>query len=122
MAQQLILNKTRGTILHTAPQWALTSRQQAWGFLFQHPGDKCIVFLFMPARRVSFHMWFVFGSIDIMALDGKGKIIALKERFLPWTLWVPNIIASAVLELPTGTIAKSKTKLGDIVVLPAPRK
>ena len=63
-------------------------------------------------------MFFVFGSIDVIALDGTGAVVALKERFWPWTIWHPGVRASAVVELPVGTIARTKTAVGDIVVLP----
>jgi len=113
-----IVNKTQKNVLHSDPRWALTIAEQAKGFMFQHPGNACIVFLFMPARAVGLHMWFVWGSIDVLALDGQGTVVALKERFRPFTFWYPGVTASAIIELPVGTIARTKTGLGDTVVLP----
>jgi uncharacterized membrane protein (UPF0127 family) len=114
-----ILNRTRGTLLFERPRWALTVWQQARGLMFRKPGPKdCIIFLFLPSRPVSFHMFFVFEPIDIIALDGTGKVIALRENFRPWTMWRPGLDASAVVELPAGTIAKSGTAVGDVIELP----
>jgi len=117
--KQAITNKTRKTVLHANPRWAFTALQQSLGLMFRRPGpDDCLIFLFLPARRVRFHMWFVFGPIDMVALDGKGNVIALKERFAPFAFWMPGINASAVLELPLGTIARTKTAVGDVMALP----
>ena len=64
------------------------------------------------------HMWFVFGSIDVLALDGTGKVVALKERFRPWAFWSTGMPVSAVVELPVGTIERTKTSIGDNIALP----
>jgi uncharacterized membrane protein (UPF0127 family) len=112
-----IVNKTRKNVLCENPRWAITAWQQAKGFMFERPKGG-IVFLFFPARPVRLHMWFVFGAIDVLALDGEGKVVALKEEFKPWHYWSAGTRASAVLELPAGTIKKSGTKLRDVIGLP----
>jgi uncharacterized membrane protein (UPF0127 family) len=65
-------------------------------------------------------MWFVFGPIDVVALDGRGMVIALKERFRPWTMWSSKVPVSCVIELPVGTVSKTKTRVGDRIILPPP--
>lgn len=115
-----IRNETRNCILHESPEWALTKWQQARGFMFSTPGDRAKIFLFMPVRRVSLHMLFVFGPIDVLVLDGAGKVSAMNEGFRPWTLWDAKIKGSAVVELPAGTIARTKTRVGDLIKLPTP--
>ena len=121
MAKSSIINKTRGTILHENPRYLTTAAQHAKGLMFTRPfrraDDPALAFIFLPPRSVRFHMWFVFGPIDIIALDGKGTVLALRERFAPWTQWNPKVSAVCVLELPPGTIASTKTKVGDTVVL-----
>ncbi len=113
-----IVNATRAATLHAAPRWAISPWEQARGFMFQAPGDDAIVFLFLPARRARIHMWFVFGPLDLVALDGRGAVVALKEELRPWRLWDPGRDVSALLELPAGTIRRTGTKVGDRVVLP----
>ena len=119
-APAAIRNLTRGTTLHERPRWALTPWQQARGLLFRRPRDDAIIFLFLPARPVTLHMWFVFGPIDVLALDGTGRVVALKERFLPWAFWRTGAAVSTVLELPDGTIARTRTNVGDVIGLPQP--
>jgi hypothetical protein len=111
-----VVNATRKQVLHGAPEVADTHLRQGLGFMFQRPKDRCIVFLFLPARTVRMHMCFVFGAIDILALDGTGKVIAMRERFSPFTFWHPRVVASCVVELPVGTIARTGTRMGDTVV------
>jgi uncharacterized protein len=119
--KDLVRNITRSAVLHQTPRFAVSTVEQVRGLMFKRPaaGD-CLIFLFLPARKVRFHMWFVFGSIDIIALDGKGVVIALKERFAPWMFWSPGVNASAVIELPVGTIARTKTAIGDKIAFPTP--
>ena len=119
MQRAEIMNVTRGEVLHAAPVWARTAWQQARGFMWSVPGDRAIIFPFLPARRVALHMWFVFGPIDVVALDGKGMVVAIAERFRPWSWWRAPCAVSAIIELPAGTVARTATAVGDRVALPA---
>jgi uncharacterized membrane protein (UPF0127 family) len=115
----MIKNATKGTILHQNPVWPRTLLQIGTGLMFRKPKDECLVFIRMPARTDTITMWFVFGSIDVVVLDGTGKVIALRS-LAPWSHWrAPK--ASAFIELPVGTIARTKTALGDHIALPAPQ-
>jgi uncharacterized protein len=116
--QNTVMNLTRRCVLHEHPRIAASFMEQAKGLMFTRPTNDCLIFPFLPARRVSMHMWFVFGPIDILALDGQGKVVALRKDFRPWTLWVPGVFASAVVELPAGTIARTGTAIGDRVSVP----
>jgi len=117
-----IRNRTRaGALLHARPRWALTRRQQAHGLMFRRPGPgDCVIFPLLPAQVARLHMWFVFGPIDVVCLDGRGTVVALKERFRPWTFWSSGVPVSCAIELPAGTVARTGTRVGDCVVLPPP--
>jgi uncharacterized membrane protein (UPF0127 family) len=119
-----VRNVTRKIVLHNKSRIARDMFTQGVGLMFRRPGpDDCLVFVFSPPQPVRFHMMFVFGPIDILALDETGKILALKKDFASWTLWNPRVqtgirkgelvIASTVVELPPGTIARTGTKVGD---------
>ena len=112
-----IRNLTRKTILHNNPSWAISSYQQAKGFMFARPKNRAIIFVFKPARKISLHMWFVFGAIDVLGLDSNGVVVAKKENFRPWRLWSSKLNVEYILELPVGTINKSKTHIGDVLKL-----
>jgi uncharacterized membrane protein (UPF0127 family) len=114
-----IQNLTRKTVLAERSYWATRKSQQAVGFMFRKPRDT-LVFLFMPQRKETIHMWFVFGSIDVLALDGTGKVIALRQNLRPWHWWNPGMQMSAIIECPVGTISRTGTQLGDRIAMPQP--
>lgn len=115
----MIRNVTRHTVLHEHPVWAKSILRQALGMMFRKPTHEGIIFLFMPARRDVLHMWFVFGPVDVILLDGAGKVIGLRT-LKPWRTWNPHTLISCMLELPPGIIARSKTRIGDRIALPQP--
>ena len=78
------------------------------GLMFQIPHP--VVFLFGRPRNVSLHMFFVWGSIDVLYLR-KGVVVEKKENFRPWTFFFPRELADTVIELPAGMA--SMTAVGD---------
>jgi uncharacterized protein len=67
----------------------------------------------IPSRGVhTFGMRF---AIDVIALDGQGRIVDLVAGMKPWRLRLPRAGCVGVLELPAGSIAASGTRLGDAV-------
>jgi uncharacterized membrane protein (UPF0127 family) len=114
-----IVNLTRSTVLHSAPRWAISSPSQAKGFMFERPSNNAIIFVFSPPQKVSLHMWFVFGEIDVVGLDESYVVVTLKERFAPWAFWSSQVPVSYILELPAGTISATQTLLGDKICLPS---
>ena len=52
-------------------------------------------------------------SIDALYLDRDRTVIHLEEDLKPWRLAAVRIQAACVLELPTGTIRKTATQVGD---------
>jgi uncharacterized membrane protein (UPF0127 family) len=113
----MIRNVTKKTVLHKHPVWATSMMQQAIGLMFRRPRSEGVIFLFMPARKDVLQMWFVFASIDVLILDGSGKVLALRT-LRPWQMWAPKLLASCIVEVPAGTIAKSCTEVGDTIALP----
>lgn len=51
--------------------------------------------------------------IDVLILNSQNKVVALKENLKPNRMFLWNPHYDNVLELPKGTINKSKTQLGD---------
>src|SRR5262245_44065747 len=46
---------------------------------------------------------------DVVMVDRACKVVGLRERIPPFWLTLPNFRARSVLELPAGTIARSRT-------------
>ena len=69
------------------------------------------------------HMFFMRFAIDAVFVagedgDGGRRVVAIREDLRPWTGVVPIVRgAAAVLELPSGTVAASGTRVGDTLVL-----
>ena len=67
--------------------------------------------LIVPCNSV--HMFFMKFSLDIIFIDSKNTIIHLIDNLKPWRV-SPLIPGSrSVLELPSGTIERTKTSIGD---------
>lgn len=79
--------------------------------------DKAIVFVFKKEQTVSLHMFFVFYSIDVIFLDNAMKVIDIKESFKPFAIYIPKKKAQYVVECSAGTVRKSRTTIGDRIVL-----
>lgn len=58
------------------------------------------------------HMFFMKYPIDVVFLDKGDKVVGL-EQLRPWQTSKMYWKANRVLELPWGTIERSKTQIGD---------
>ena len=52
-------------------------------------------------------------SIDVVFLDKDKRVVALIPAMAPYRMSGIHLLASSVLELPTGAIRKSRTEIGD---------
>ena len=65
----------------------------------------------IPCRGVHTHgMAF---SIDVLFLDGDGNVVGLEENLGPGRFAPIRWKAKTVLELPAGTIRRTRTQIGD---------
>ena len=55
--------------------------------------------------------------IDVICLNNKRKVVALKERFMPLRFYFPKEKAQYVLELKAGIIQAYRIKRGDILTV-----
>ncbi len=62
---------------------------------------------------ISLHTYFVFFPIDIMLVDSRLRVVELVSAMQPFTTYSAKCRASYAVELPSGTIRKTKTKVGD---------
>jgi uncharacterized membrane protein (UPF0127 family) len=59
------------------------------------------------------HTFFMKYPIDVIILDETNHVAALKENLKPNQIYLWNPKHETVLELPTETLKKTKTQLGD---------
>ena len=58
-------------------------------------------------------MFFVFYPIDVLFLDKNKVVVDKKENFKPFAFYNSKRKAMYEIELPNGTIRKTKTNIGD---------
>lgn len=61
------------------------------------------------------HTFFMSQRIDVIFLDPENKVIDLRQNLASWLMAVRCSKAVTTIELPSGIIEHSETKIGDIV-------
>jgi uncharacterized protein len=112
---RMIKNQTRKKILTTKTKNCKTILSKAKGLMFtRKKTGEGLIFAFNTERRWSIHMLFVFYPIDVLWLDKNKKVVDLRQKLKPFILSAkPKKESSYIIELPAGTINKTKTKIGD---------
>jgi uncharacterized membrane protein (UPF0127 family) len=108
-------NRTRSTYLATELLVARTHWTRFRGLMATdasrfRPGQGLWI---TPCHGV--HTFAMRFPIDVLYLDHERIVIHLEESLKPWRMAAIRVLATSVLELPTGTIRNSGTVLGDQV-------
>ena len=99
---------------------AATHASRAIGLLLRKELPQGEGLWIVPSRGVhTFGMRF---AIDVIALDGQGRVVDLVAEMKPWRVRLPRAGCVGVLELPVGSIALSGTRLGDAVAFEIAQK
>jgi uncharacterized protein len=64
--------------------------------------------------RFGIHTFFLKFPIDVIILDRDKKVVDLKKQLFPNRCFFWNIKFDTVIELPAGSIEKSRTETGDL--------
>jgi len=105
--------------LYFDEEWADNSLKKARGLMFRKKLDKALIFALNGETRVgaAIHSLFVFFPFDIIWLDKEKKIVGMKTVG-PWRLFEsPKEKAKYFIELPAGSIERTKVKIGDRINL-----
>jgi uncharacterized membrane protein (UPF0127 family) len=65
------------------------------------------------------HTCFMRFAIDVVFVDDQGRVLHLIHQMVPWRISRIVWRARAVLELPTGILARSETQVGDRLTIRA---
>lgn len=109
-----VVNKTRGTELGRRIQLAETLFQRLRGFLFRTGPSDGEGLLLTPCQAV--HMVGVPFSLDVLFIDEGGRVVGLYPDLKPMRWTHVHRTASHALELPRGTITRTRTELGDALL------
>ena len=107
-----IINKTKKTVVSSKVTVNKSFISKAIGLMFSK-NPKTLIFHFNKEKKVPLHMFFVFFPIDVLFVNKDKKIVEIKENFKPWAFYNTKSKAQYVIELPTQSINKSKTKVKD---------
>jgi hypothetical protein len=109
----MVRNTSRGSILAARVRLARSLRDRTVGLLgtSELPAGHGL----WIERSPSIHMFFMRYAIDVVFVDGEGRVVRIVENLRPWRIvaWVPR--ARDCIELPAGSVGPTGTTVGDIV-------
>lgn len=105
-----ILHITRKTLIAKDVQVADSLIKKTKGLLGENNAKPLLFY-----TRFGIHTFGMKFPLDIIILDKNSKVVTLKENLKPWRIFLWNPKYSTVLELPAGTINKTKTVIGDLI-------
>ncbi|MEK7581320.1 MAG: DUF192 domain-containing protein [Patescibacteria group bacterium] len=100
-------NITKKTLLSTNLKEARSTTDKILGLL-RKSNPRSLMF----KTRFGIHTFLLKSAIDVLILDSQNKVVSVKS-LKPNRIFIYNPMHSLVIELPTGTIQKSKTQKGD---------
>jgi uncharacterized membrane protein (UPF0127 family) len=103
-------NMETGAVVASRVDVAAKRVERAVGLLTRsglHQGEGLFI---TPCRGV--HTWFMRFSIDILALNDQGVVVDAVADLRPWRIRLPRPGGVNVLELPAGSLSRSKTEVG----------
>ena len=113
-AKMFIKNSTKETLLAESFEECKTWWEQTKGMMFRKRVVP-LVFYFGREKTIRLHSWFCPGEMDLVFLDENWEVVELHSDWPQRRSYVSEQKAMFLLELPAGTIANSKTEVGDVV-------
>mgnify|MGYP003394849270 CR=1 FL=1 len=107
----VLKNLTRGTILAKDLQCLESFWEKSWGLL--NKNNSCSLYF---QTRFGIHTFGLKKPIDVLILNNDFIVVAL-ATITPNRIFFWNPKYSKIIELPFGSIKKSKTKLGNDINL-----
>jgi uncharacterized protein len=108
-------NQTRQLCLATNLAVAQTHWSRLVGLLGTSQGDfgnGCGLWI-RPCRGI--HTLAMRFPIDVVYLDRDGRVVHIEHNLQPWRFSPVRMQAASVLELPSHTVARTETALGDLI-------
>lgn len=110
----ILKNVTRKTILASDLKEAKSIVDKILGLL-KKSNPRSMMF----ETRFGIHTFFMDKPIDVLILDDDYKVSAIKKSLMPNIIFIYSPKFQFVVELPEGIVEKSKTRIGDKLVLVA---
>jgi len=113
--QVFVYNKTKETFLAFRVNIADSVAGRLIGLLgrrFLKPDSGVWI---VPANSI--HTIGMLFSFDVVMIDKNFKVVSVKELVKPFRIVLPKLRAESVIELPAHTIFRSRTEVGDELVI-----
>ena len=105
-----VCNSTRGNVLAESAEVADHSAARRKGLLGRSQFTQGEGLWITPCESV--HTCGMKFGIDVVFLDRSLRVRKLRENLIPWRMSM-HLFAESILELPTGAIRQSGTRVGD---------
>jgi uncharacterized membrane protein (UPF0127 family) len=110
-----VYNKTKETFL----SFRVEVKDSVWGRLTGLLGKRSLPpdggAWIVPANAI--HTIGMLFSFDLVLMDKNFKVVGLRELVRPFRITMPNHKAESVLEVPAHSIFRSRTQIGDQLVI-----
>src|SRR5215475_5111029 len=113
--QVFVYNKTRETFLAFRVKVADSIFGRLVGLLGRRSLQPDSGVWIVPANAV--HTIGMLFSFDLVLIDKNFKVVGFRELLRPFTITRPNFKAESVLELPAHSIFRSRTQIGDQLLI-----
>ena len=110
----MLINKTKNIILAKDYKICKSFLSKAIGLMLSFK-PKTLLFIWENEKIRNIHMILVFFPIDVIWLNKNKKVIDMRESIIPFLITTTNKPAKYIIELPEGTIKKTKTKKKDSI-------
>ncbi|MBI2151338.1 DUF192 domain-containing protein [Candidatus Woesearchaeota archaeon] len=110
----MIINQTKKKIISQKEIVCKTLSSQIRGLMFRKKQN--LVMIFKEERPISLHNFFVFFPLEIVLLNKNNRVIEIKLKFLPFTLWNSDKKAKVLLEIAEKN-SKNLISVGDKIIL-----
>jgi hypothetical protein len=110
----VISNPSRGAVLGNRIGLATSFWSRLAGLQLAAPLKSGEGLWLRPTGSV--HTCFMRCRLDLAFLDRRSVVVDLRANVGPWRVVLPVRTAHSCLELPSGTLAQSETRVGDMLV------
>lgn len=110
-----VYNKTRETFLAFRVKVADSVVSRLIGLLGRRSLQPDAGVWIVPGNAI--HTIGMLFSFDLVLVDKAFKVVGLRELVRPFRITAPNFRAESMLELPVHTIFRSRTEVGDQLVI-----
>jgi len=106
-----VFNRTKRTVLAQRVRVAGSVLSRLLGLLGRSSLESGSGLWIVPANSI--HTVGMLFSIDVVLIDRRRRVVAVRNRMRPFSLLLPNFRARSVLEFPAHTIQRTATEIGD---------